>query len=341
MLGCPFRNTEGKRMDAQWWVPPAAAFIISFFTSMVGVSGAFLLLPIQISFLGLTGPAVSATNLVFNLIAIPAGVYRYWREKRILWPLALIVVAGTTPGVIAGGFIRLSVLADAERFKAFAGCVLLWIGLRMVADILKSRKQAETLGPQGEVRVRMLKFSVRELVFEFRQQQYRCSPGGIFMLSLVVGLVGGIYGIGGGAIIAPFFVAIYGLPVYAIAGATLMGTFATSLVGVGFYQSVAPFFQAHGMLVAPDWALGIRFGLGGIAGMYLGARTQRFIPAIYLKIMLATILFGLGLAYIGSYLRMHPRVGYAALLYVMAMLAYLWFRRKRSLKAKSRAAAAR
>ena len=70
-------------MDAQWWLPPVTAFVISFFTSMVGISGAFLLLPIQISFLGLTGPAVSATNLVFNLIAIPAGVYRYWREKRI------------------------------------------------------------------------------------------------------------------------------------------------------------------------------------------------------------------------------------------------------------------
>jgi len=328
-------------MEAQWWLPPLAAFVISFFTSMVGISGAFLLLPIQISFLGLTGPAVSATNLVFNLIAIPAGVYRYWREKRILWPLALLVVAGTTPGVIAGGFIRLSVLADAERFKAFAGGVLLWVGLRLLADILKSRRQDEAPIAQGEACVRTLKFTARELVFEFRQQRYRCSPGGIFMLSLFVGLIGGIYGIGGGAIIAPFFVAIYGLPVYAIAGATLVGTFATSLVGVGFYQSVAPFYQAHGLLVAPDWALGIRFGLGGIAGMYLGARTQRFIPALYLKIMLATILVGVSLAYIWGLLRTHPQLRYAALLFVMVVLGYLWLRRKRRLKAKSRTTAAR
>ncbi|MGA2960606.1 MAG: sulfite exporter TauE/SafE family protein [Candidatus Korobacteraceae bacterium] len=327
-------------MEAQWWLPPLAAFVISFFTSMVGISGAFLLLPIQISFLGLTGPAVSATNLVFNLIAIPAGVYRYWREKRILWPLVLIVIAGTTPGVIAGGFIRLSVLADAGRFKAFVGCVLLWVGLRMVADIFKSRNKVDAPGVQGESRVRLVKFTARELVFEFHQQRYRCSPGGIFVLSLVVGLVGGIYGIGGGAIIAPFFVAIYGLPVHTIAGATLMGTFATSVVGVGFYQSVAPFYQTHGMLVAPDWALGIRFGLGGIAGMYLGARTQRFIPALYLKIMLTIILFGVSLAYIWGFLRMHPQFGYAALPAVMVILAlaYWWVRRKRLLKAKSRAA---
>ncbi len=328
-------------MDAQWWLPPVIAFVISFFTSMVGISGAFLLLPIQISFLGLTGPAVSATNLAFNLIAIPAGVYRYWREKRILWPLALIIVAGTTPGVIVGGFIRVSVLADAQRFKAFAGCVLLWIGVRMAKDIFKSRKQTDTPGVQRESRVRVLKFSAHELVFEFSQQKYRCSPGGIFALSLVVGLIGGIYGIGGGAIIAPFFVAIYGLPVYAISGATLMGTFATSLVGVGFYQSVAASYQAHGMLVAPDWALGIRFGLGGIAGMYLGARCQRFIPALYLKILLAAILFGLSFAYIWGYLRMRPQLGYAASLAVTAVLVYLWFRHRRRVKAKSRTKAAR
>jgi uncharacterized membrane protein YfcA len=42
------------------------AFFISFFTSMAGVSGAFLLLPFQMSVLGLATPAVSATNLVFK-----------------------------------------------------------------------------------------------------------------------------------------------------------------------------------------------------------------------------------------------------------------------------------
>jgi hypothetical protein len=323
-------------MDARWWLPPITAFVISFFTSMVGISGAFLLLPVQISLMGLTGPAVSATNLVFNLIAIPSGVYRYWREKRILWPLALIVVAGTTPGVIIGGFLRLSVLADAERFKAFAGCVLLWVGWRMLGDILKpGKKSGAPTNVQSEAGVRTLKFTARELVFEFRQQSYRCKPGGIFVLSLVVGLIGGIYGIGGGAIIAPFFIAIFGLPVYTVAGATLLGTFATSLVGVGFYQSIAPFYQVHGMAVAPDWALGIRFGLGGIAGMYLGARTQRFIPARYLKIMLAAILFGLSFAYIWGYLRMRPQLGYAVLLLVMAVFVCSWGKRRRRAKAES------
>jgi uncharacterized protein len=57
----------------------------------------------------------------------------------------------------------------------------------------------------------------------------------LFALALVVGLVGGIYGIGGGAIIAPFVAAIFGLPIYTIGGAALLGTFITSVAGVATY----------------------------------------------------------------------------------------------------------
>ena len=76
---------------------------------------------------------------------------------------------------------------------------------------------------------------------------------------------------------APFFVAIVGLPVYTIAGAALMGTFITSVASVAFYQYLSLLYT--NMAVAPDWLLGILFGFGGLLGMYLGARTQKFVPA--------------------------------------------------------------
>ena len=39
-----------------------AAFVISFLSATAGLTGAFLLLPFQISVLGLGAPSVSATN---------------------------------------------------------------------------------------------------------------------------------------------------------------------------------------------------------------------------------------------------------------------------------------
>ena len=87
-------------------IPPLVAFVISFFTSMAGVSGAFLLLPFQVSVLGFTSPAVTPTNLVYNIIAIPSGVYRYIKERRMAWPIAWVIIAGTLPGVIIGTIFR-------------------------------------------------------------------------------------------------------------------------------------------------------------------------------------------------------------------------------------------
>ena len=122
---------------------------------------------------------------------------------------------------------------------------------------------------------------------------------GIFTLSFIVGIVGGIYGIGGGSIIAPFFVTFFGLPVYTVAGAALMGTFITSVAGVAFYQLIAPFYPD--ISVAPDWMLGILFGLGGMGGMYLGAYCQKFVPAKVIKWMLAGIIVFTATKYIVAF----------------------------------------
>jgi uncharacterized membrane protein YfcA len=290
------------------WIPPLVAFVISFFTSMGGVSGAFLLLPFQMSFLGYTNPSVSATNQLFNIVAIPSGVYRYWREGRMVWPLTWVVVAGTLPGVFIGAVVRVGYLPNPKNFKLFAAAVMLYIGGKMLWDLLKKNtgKNVQAASenrfqemvrrhcsgasdrdvPQSAVHV--TRFNFKRLGYTFYEDTFDVSVWGIFSLSFIVGIVGGIYGIGGGAIIAPFFVTFFGLPVYTVAGASLMGTFITSIAGVTFYQAIAPLYP--NVSVAPDWLLGVLFGLGGMAGMYLGARCQKFVPARGIKWMLAGII---------------------------------------------------
>ena len=287
-------------------VPPLVAFTVSFFASMGGISGAFLLLPFQMSVLGYTHPSVSATNQVFNIVAIPSGVYRYIKEKRMVWPLTIAVAVGTLPGVFIGAYIRVSWLPDPKLFKLFAGCVLLYIGGRLVRDLLKKKpaqpqKAPEPRGivnatPRPDFFVDVEEFSTRRIAYTFQGTRYECPTLGIFALSFFVGIIGGTYGIGGGAIIAPFFVAWFGLPVHTISGATLMGTFLTSVAGVTFYMLIAPFYPEQS--VAPDWLLGLMFGIGGVAGMYLGARCQKFVPAFAIKWMLGLVIVGTALKYV-------------------------------------------
>jgi len=300
-------------------LPPLVALCVSFLTSMGGVSGAFLLLPFQVSVLGYSSPSVSATNQLFNIVAIPSGVYRYIREGRMVWPLTWVVVIGTLPGVLLGAIIRVRWLPDPTHFKLFAACVLGWIGVRLCRDLLRkgapgSNKAAaeerfrelvrthksRSEGNQSLPAVQVLRCSLKRIRYDFYGETYEFSTAGLFFLSLVVGVVGGVYGIGGGSIIAPFLVVVFGLPVYTVAGAALMGTFVTSVAGVVFYQAIAPLYPQQ--TVAPDWTLGILFGLGGMVGMYLGARCQKHVPAKAIKWMLASIILATAGKYVLEFL---------------------------------------
>ncbi len=109
---------EVAGITAPLWLPPLAGFVLAFFCSMVGISGAFLLMPFQMSVLGYVAPSVSATNLVFNLVAIPSGVWRYAHEGRMDWPLARLIALGTLPGLLAGWWLRLHWLRRSAQLQA-------------------------------------------------------------------------------------------------------------------------------------------------------------------------------------------------------------------------------
>jgi uncharacterized membrane protein YfcA len=247
-------------------VPLLAAFLVSALTAPAGVSGAFLLLPFQVSALGFVGPAVSPTNLIYNVVATPGGVYRYAREGRIVWHLAAIIVAGSLPGVFFGAVLRTTVFADPRVFKIFIGLVLLYLGVRLLFDVWRG---GGARSPSGSERVRGSGFSRWMGWYEFGDRRFSYGVPAVFCLSFIVGVVGGIYSIGGGAIIAPFLVSIFGLPVYTVAGAALVGTFITSVAGVAFFEvlSISP---VGTQAASPDWLLGATLGIGGLAGTYAG-----------------------------------------------------------------------
>ncbi|SHN52358.1 sulfite exporter TauE/SafE family protein [Desulfovibrio litoralis] len=297
------------------FIPFVVAFVVSFFMSMGGISGAFLLLPFQMSFLGYINPSVSATNHLYNVVAIPSGVIRFIQEKRMVWPLTWIVVIGTLPGVLLGAIIRIKWLPDAASFKPFAGFVLLYIGGRLVLDLLRPQKAGQVKAEEAfrnlvknfketaqnqdvsslQV-VTVISKGLSKIEYEFYGERFSFSTKGVFFLCFVVGMVGGTYGIGGGAIMAPFLVSFFGLPIYTIAGATLMGTFITSFAGVGFYMLIAPYYP--NLSVSPDFALGILLGVGGMCGMYCGARMQKHVPAKLLKWALAIVITFTALSYL-------------------------------------------
>jgi len=290
------------------FLPPVVAFVVSFIASMGGVSGAFLLLPFQVSYLHFVTPSVSATNFVYNIVAIPSGVYRYIREGRMAWHLAWLLALSTLPGIFLGYYLRVVYLPDPRSFRLFVACVLLYVGTRLALDALAKNKNDAEKGQNGvtginqmigvSVNLRTLSFSAKKTEYEFCGNRFSFATPKMLVMAFLVGIIGGAYGIGGGSIIAPFCVAFLGLPVYMIAGAALFWTFLTSLAGVLFYTIVP---LKPGISTSPDWLLGILFGLGGMVGMYCGARLQKHMPQKLIKMMLGFMLLFLAASYIKQF----------------------------------------
>lgn len=279
-------------------LPPLVALLLAYFGAMAGVTGAFLLLPFQMSVLGYIAPGVSATNFTYNIIAIPGTVFRYAREGRMNWPLASVITLGSLPGITFGYFLRVRYLTDPRYFKPFVGLVLLYLAWVVGNSVFKgSRKKVP---PPVDARVKCSHFGVTRISYQFAGREYTFDPRGLVMVALCVGVVGGAYGIGGGAILAPFCIAVLRLPVHSVAGASLFGTFMSSLAGVLVYHAG---FLSGGLDTRPDYLLGALFGLGGALGGYLGAKTQKHIPERPIKIGLLLVLLFAAFKYLFALLK--------------------------------------
>ena len=157
---------------------------------MGGVSGEFLLLPFQVSILGYTAPSVSGTNQVLDILAIPSGVYRYIREGRMLWPFTWAVIIGTLPGVFIGAWVRIKYLPDPRNFKLFVGVVLLYVGLRLLVDVIKNKGQkkvsnaTQTAGERHTVN--LLESTMRKVRFDYDDGTYQFSPLTVYVICFLV-----------------------------------------------------------------------------------------------------------------------------------------------------------
>src|SRR5215472_14081755 len=166
------RGSYRVRMLGAGWtevVAFVAAIVISAISAPGGVSGAVLLLPFQVSVLGTPSPSVTPTNLLYNVVATPGALYRYRRQHQTGGRLALVLIAGTLPGVIAGSVIRVEVLPGPRVFSLLVAAVLVPLG----AWLTLTR-------PPGR---------------DGSSRRMRVIPApALVALSAVVGCVGGIYG---------------------------------------------------------------------------------------------------------------------------------------------------
>jgi uncharacterized membrane protein YfcA len=96
------------------------------------------LLPVQLDVLRVPSPSATPTNLLFNLVAAPGALWRYWRAGVLDVGLTGRLLLGTVRGVVIGSLVRVYARGPGVSVVGRGGVVALgggatrriWIGQR-------------------------------------------------------------------------------------------------------------------------------------------------------------------------------------------------------------------
>jgi len=102
----------------------------------------------------------------------------------------------------------------------------------------------------------------------------------IFLVSIIAGFIGALFGLGGGVLIIPFLTLVEGVPVPLAIGASIVSVVATSS------SSAATYVQDH----LTNLRLGMFLEIGTVAGAITGAFVAVFLPASVLFVLFGLIL---------------------------------------------------
>jgi uncharacterized membrane protein YfcA len=116
---------------------------------------------------------------------------------------------------------------------------------------------------------------------------------GIMLAALFAGLIGSLFGIGGGIIIIPALTILFGLPLKEVIGASLIGVIASSTGAASRYVSEGIVNIRLGMMMEPATTI------GSVVGAFL---------AIYLDQYILAAVFALVLIYSAYYMVKRPEV---------------------------------
>ncbi len=254
-----------------------SGLFVGFVVGLTGMGGGALMTPILVLFFNIPPMAAVSSDLVVSLLMKPVGGAVHARRGSVIKPLVGWLCVGSVPAAFAG-VLLLRALGDGERveeaIKMLLGIALLVASATMVVKAFVSMRQhAEELrsGTSGSGR-NPLDIKVR--------------PIPTILVGILGGLVVGMTSVGSGSLIIVMLLLLY---------PTLK---ASQLVGTDLVQAVPLVGAAAlGHMLFGDVQLALTASLlvGGIPGVYLGARVSSSAPQALIRRALVIVLVASGL----------------------------------------------
>ena len=233
-------------------------FVGAFASGLLGIGGGVILVPMALylpPLLGLpsyTMAEVVGMSMVQVLAASVLGLRSHALRGSVPQKLAVPLGAAVGIGAIAGGLLS-AVVSEAALRIVFAGLAIIASGLMLVPV----KGSSEGLDVPADFRITLAA-----------------------LLSLGVGMLSGLVGIGGGVLMIPMLTTLFGLPLRLVIGTSIAVVFVAGLMGT----------LGKAMTHQIPWAASIFLVFGALAGAPLGARVSHRLPVgVLRKLLAATI----------------------------------------------------
>jgi uncharacterized protein len=227
---------------------------------LLGVGGGFVMVPAMVYLMKSSQREANGTSLAVIVPVAIAGAAILGAGHQVNLPIGVALAIGSVGGALLGA--RLSrQLSDTGLRRAF-GLMATVVGVVLIGDALLHAAGATAglgtgLKPTG-VALWMLAIST----------------------GLVAGVLSGLLGIGGGAIMVPAMTLLMGLSQHAAQGTSLLVIIPTALSG-----SMAHFRMGNIRMQTAAW-----LSVGGIAGAVAGASLALASPDQILRLLFGTYL---------------------------------------------------
>lgn len=235
-------------------VPLGAA--IGMLVAAFGAGGSLVTLPILVGALGLTPFAATTASLIITGTTATTGLIAPARVGRVAWPIGLALAGLGIPAAWLGARWA----AGADPALLLAGFALLVLVAAVGMALQKSRTDVA-----DRLAGRILRCPAWTWCRAAELARW-------VALATVVGLLTGIFGVGGGFIVVPALVIIVGLSPHTAVGTSLLVIALNSAVGLAARWG-APV----------DWAIVLPLASGGAVGAILGARWAARLPEHQLR----------------------------------------------------------
>lgn len=186
----------------------ALAGVVAGFTSgLFGVGGGIVIVPVLALAAGFPHKLATGTSLAAILPIAVAGATGYAASGEVDWPVAACVSAGSLAGAVAG--TRLLVRVGVRGLQVAFAAAMVVTAVRMLAD------SGSSGGSGGAGRSVLTVGSALVLV----------------ALGVAAGTLAGLLGVGGGVVVVPALTLLFGVPLVAAKGTSLLVIVPTAVVG--------------------------------------------------------------------------------------------------------------